>query len=172
MNVSTICDYIKNLIHDRGMSSEKINMFINQAVAELRGVGYLSDSIHTDEIVTVADGATVIVTSCPVKSVLKCSAEITADSAGIRLLSPADGDVQITITYVAQIPDWDGTEDSNVLDPWLYIYGGTYYACAQKMAPDTIFYRQQLDKQIARVFGDSVFMGDVPDAMSSEVLGI
>lgn len=172
MDATAIYNNIRTLAHDRGMSDAKVSLHINQAIAELRGLGYLNDNIQTNENITVKDGETAIVVAHPVKTILKCSAEITFDSDGIRLLSPAVGDTQVTISYVSQITDWDGSEANNILDPWFYIYGAVYYACASKLSPETTFYRQQFSSQIGRMFGDSVFMDGGENVSSSELMGI
>lgn len=172
MDVATINQNIKKLAHDRGLSNTDLTLFINQAVAELRGKGYLFNDVQFDETVVIADGTSEITSVHPIKSVLRCSADYTADSGGIRLLSPTDGDTSIRITYISQIKDWDGTEAGNILDPWLYIYGATHYACAHRMSPETAYYRAMFDMQASRVFADSAFIDGGENAMSTEIIGI
>lgn len=172
MIVADIYNHIRTLSHDRGLVDGTITFFINQAIAEIKTRGYLKQQVITDELITVADGTTAIVPSLPVKSILECDADYTKDSQGLRLLEAANGDTDITLSYVSEINNWDGSEVNNVLDEWLYIYGGAYYACMHNMSPETSIYRQHFDNHIGRVFGDDTFLDGVEDAMSNEILGL
>lgn len=172
MIVADIYNHIRTLSHDKGFTDAAVALFINQGIAEIKTRGYLKQQIITDESITVLDGTTAINPSLAVKSILECDAEYTKDSLGLRLLEAANGDTDITMSYVAGIVDWDGAEINNVLDEWLYIYGGTYYACIHNMSPEAALYRQHFDNHIGRVFGDDVFLDGVEDAMSSEIMGL
>lgn len=172
MDVAAIYANIRKLAHDRGMSNSDLILFINQAVAEIGGRGYLYQDKQIDETVTVPAGASVIVTTYPIKTLLRCSAEVTADSGGIRLLSPVSADTDIQISYISKITTFDGTENTNVLDPWLYIYGATHYACAHRLAPETAYYRSVFDAQIAKAFADSAFLDGGENSLSAEIYGI
>ena len=176
LTVDNIISQIKTLSHDITLQTDLIYSFINQALNDIQSESDYNFQVIRNEKITIPANTQTISTQYPLKSLIEYSPEnlvLQINQGNIELKSAPDKDTEITLTYIRQIPVFDGNEDNNIFpDSDLLITGATYYALLYNIQPEAQMYWQLFQKKLIDFVRLNAFTLPIPEVEDVTGLGI